>query len=556
MADQTDLDFEIASEDQEEYYTLLNVPKTATTEEIRTAYRRLCKIYHPDRHQDTDKQETASKFFKRIQEAYQVLSDERLKAIYDMSGKKGITDDRSIIERTSLPRELMEEYEKLKALFEERTYIQEVNPHGLFQLTIDATPLFASVENDQNRSLISVKNAYTQQSVSAKFGKYTDGNLTGSMFVTQRTLYTGLQCSIKQQLSNQNWVKVTGMLSSMPSLGLDFYHNISDRVYVTSENVLQVSPLGFGASFNGKVTCKLNDTTTGSLYVKKSGNAVGITISQQVKEKIQISCDAQVGYDDSFVQLSSKFQPQESIFANVSGRLGTKGPSIAYGVDHNFGKLTQAGARVILSSSTGIELRLRLIRATVNYVIKLQLSPVVTLPGIFYASFIPVFLYGCIRLVGVGPLLNQQKATEMEEKIAEREREMMDRKREAELAVELMKETVERIVATETSKHGLIILEAWYGCLFTTLSHTNPLAPPQVINVTIPLQCLVTDSKLILRETSKSLVPGFYDPCIGEKKYLRVKYKFRGCVHEVTIENNESLMIPRQSHRLRVSIEE
>jgi DnaJ family protein C protein 11 len=49
MADQTDLDFEIASEDQEEYYTLLNVPKTATTEEIRTAYRRLCKIYHPDR---------------------------------------------------------------------------------------------------------------------------------------------------------------------------------------------------------------------------------------------------------------------------------------------------------------------------------------------------------------------------------------------------------------------------------------------------------------------------------------------------------------------------
>lgn len=39
----------IREEDQDEYYTLLNVARTASPEEIRSAYRRLCRIYHPDR---------------------------------------------------------------------------------------------------------------------------------------------------------------------------------------------------------------------------------------------------------------------------------------------------------------------------------------------------------------------------------------------------------------------------------------------------------------------------------------------------------------------------
>ena len=40
---------ELEREDQHEYYTLLNVDLKATQEEIRSAYRRLCRVYHPDR---------------------------------------------------------------------------------------------------------------------------------------------------------------------------------------------------------------------------------------------------------------------------------------------------------------------------------------------------------------------------------------------------------------------------------------------------------------------------------------------------------------------------
>lgn len=43
---------ELEREDEHEFYTLLNVDLKATQEEIRSAYRRLCRVYHPDRYCD------------------------------------------------------------------------------------------------------------------------------------------------------------------------------------------------------------------------------------------------------------------------------------------------------------------------------------------------------------------------------------------------------------------------------------------------------------------------------------------------------------------------
>ena len=479
------------------------------------------------------------------------MSDSRLRAVYDIRGKKGVDDDRAIIERTALPKELLEEYEKLKLLFEERTYVQDVSPQGLFQLTLDATPLVMGVEDGS--PLVSVKNAYVQQSAKAKFSKYTTGDIVGTVFSTQRVLFTGIQCGLKHQLSNQNWYKVSGLVSPLPSLGFDFYHNLSNSMYMTSENIVQWSTKhGLGISFNGKLARKLNDNTTATVYVKDTGNSVGVSVEHQIKQNFTISSEIQIGYENSHLQISSKFQPNDQYVFKVSGRIGTAGPSATVSVDHNFAKLSQAGARILISYSSGIELRLRLIRATMNYVVKIHLSPVINIPAVLYASVFPLVLYGCIKVLALGPLIRQQKAKEMEEKKMEREKEMKERKREAEAAVELMKETVERIIFIEQGRHGLIIIEGWYGCLFSTQTSVNPMDPPKVIDVRIPLQCLVTDSKLMLRESSKCVVPGFYDPCVGEKKHLRVKYKFRDALHEVTVDNSESLIIPRQSHRLRV----
>ncbi|MDR2201888.1 MAG: molecular chaperone DnaJ [Clostridiales bacterium] len=64
----------------ESFYDVLGVPKTAPDDEIRNAYRKLAKKYHPDLNQGD---ETAANMFKKINEAYETLSDPQKKAAYD-----------------------------------------------------------------------------------------------------------------------------------------------------------------------------------------------------------------------------------------------------------------------------------------------------------------------------------------------------------------------------------------------------------------------------------------------------------------------------------------
>ncbi len=70
-----------------DYYEILGISKTATKEEIKKAYRRLAMKYHPDKNPG-DKE--AEEKFKLINEAYQVLSDDEKRAIYDRYGKEGL----------------------------------------------------------------------------------------------------------------------------------------------------------------------------------------------------------------------------------------------------------------------------------------------------------------------------------------------------------------------------------------------------------------------------------------------------------------------------------
>lgn len=74
-----------------DYYKILNLPPTASQDDIRQSYKNLCLRYHPDKMNSEDK---TGETFKIINEAYSILSDPQKKSMYDMA--KNVESDVTI----------------------------------------------------------------------------------------------------------------------------------------------------------------------------------------------------------------------------------------------------------------------------------------------------------------------------------------------------------------------------------------------------------------------------------------------------------------------------
>ncbi len=73
--------------EKRDFYEVLGVEKSASDDEIKKAYRKQAKLYHPDLHPGDAE---AEKKFKEVAEAYEVLSDSEKKARYDQFGHAGV----------------------------------------------------------------------------------------------------------------------------------------------------------------------------------------------------------------------------------------------------------------------------------------------------------------------------------------------------------------------------------------------------------------------------------------------------------------------------------
>ncbi|KAI8871983.1 heat shock protein DnaJ, partial [Ramicandelaber brevisporus] len=73
-----------------DFYAILGISRSATLEQVKAAYKKQALKWHPDRHQKDADKDVATAKFKEISEAYEILSDDNKRSVYDRYGEEGL----------------------------------------------------------------------------------------------------------------------------------------------------------------------------------------------------------------------------------------------------------------------------------------------------------------------------------------------------------------------------------------------------------------------------------------------------------------------------------
>ncbi|XP_050023597.1 dnaJ homolog subfamily C member 11 [Dermacentor andersoni] len=543
---------------EDDYYTFLNIGKNATTEEITNAYRRLSKIYHPDKHADPLRKRDAEVLFNKTRKAYDVLLDPHKRAIYDTLGVKGLeTDGWQIVQRTKTPQEIREEYERLAREQEERRLQQRTNPKGSISVGIDATDLFEAYYDDDTRGFLpqmEINSMTISQSIEAPLSLNDTVTMSGNLSAQNGTGSGNVVCSLRHIVSPKMWSEFEIGAGNGLLCGFKGFRTLSKRSFASAQGLLQVTPIGLRPGCNLVLARQLGKHTVGYLTWKAGlQSAMNTTVVWDTSYGHFIGA-LQFGIPNTFGMVSYTYKFPDEGRLKGSIKVGTFGAIVEYGCERKISQHNTVGATMVIGIPTGITLKLRLNRATQSYVFPIFLSEEPLPIAIFYGTVTPLVAWYILQTFVIVPYTERQRQREAKRAREANAAKLAERKKEAEAAVALMSETYLRIKSTEEAKGGLVIIEALYGNFSEEQENNVSQATiREVVDVRVPLQCLVKDSHLMLTDASKSNLPGFYDPCLGEPKSLHVRYRFRNLEHEVRLADEEAVRIPKESHLMRSS---
>ncbi|XP_076270710.1 dnaJ homolog subfamily C member 11 isoform X2 [Rhynchophorus ferrugineus] len=556
-----DLDSDDENVSEEDFYSFLNVSKDASKDEINNAYRRLSRMYHPDKHLDPTLKAKAEILFNKVKRAYEVLSDPHRRAIYDSLGTKGLeTEGWEIVQRTKTPAEIRAEYEQLAEERAERQKRQATNPTGNVTIAINATDLFNPYDelDDEYYSLlgklpaIEVSSMQFSQSVDFPLTQKDTCTLSGQLHTQNGTGGGGVNLSWKHLYSHKGWAEVEMTAGSGPAVSLKAFRTLTKRFFWNGGAILQFTPEGIRPGVMSTLAMQIDKHSVG--YISWHGGIRSLFSTQIIRdtETNRYNFSIQVGLPHSFVQLqyTRKILSQD-LKLRLSAKIGTFGGVLEYGLEKKVSKHSNLAFYVVCGIPSGVKLKIRLTRANQIYTFPIHLCEEVMPSPVFYATIVPLITYLIVKKGFVEPFIKEEQSKKLEKQKQNNFNKLLEKRKEAMAAQELMQATYNRITEEESKKKGLIIIKAIYGKILGESGDGE--ISSDILDVTVPVQCLVKDSKLTIHEHSKSELPGFFDPALGEEKMLHIIYNYHDQPHEVTLKDNELVRLPKTAHRTNVT---
>ncbi|XP_030558496.1 dnaJ homolog subfamily C member 11 [Drosophila novamexicana] len=534
-------DNESDAELDENYYTFLNLPRNATTEQINSAYRKQSRIYHPDKHTDPDSKKKAEIMFNRTKRAYEVLSDPHQRAIYDSVGEKGLkTEGWEIVHRTRTPAEIREEYERLAQAAAERRLQQRTNPRGNITINVNATEIFTPYD-DSEMPRVEIGSMSIAQSIEAPITRKDMIVMSGNLYSSNGT-GTGVFMVAGRRLLNKGWMEVCLGAGNGFLLGFKGGRTLTPKLTLNGGTNMSFQENGVIPAVFSTLAVQLDKHTVGSLTLNAGPHSSMSTQIDHSNDQHAISTSFVIGTPHVYFGLSyTRKMLENELKLKLATKVGTFGFVGEYGVEKKVSKYSSVIATVSVGVPSGVILKLKIIRSNQSYVFPIHLSDEIVPAAVFYASVTPIIAWFFVKKTIMDPMEADRKNIEVERSKRQNEQRLAAKKMEAMAAIHLMQSTYNRIISEEQKRKGLIIKRAIYGCVSDDSSQFKPEASH---DVTVPIQCLVRDGTLQLYESSKSDLPGFFDPSLGDDKILRIEYTHNDVLKLVNIKDNEPLRLP------------
>lgn len=153
-------DLENSLDPHDDYYAILNVARDASPEEIKSAYKRLSMLFHPDKHVSQTEKDSSENQFHRIQHAYEVLSDPNQRTVYDEFGEEGLDSMKNwqVGPKLQTQSEIRTQFElnKLKNKQAEAEMMIRATS-GQIELSLNSAKLFSEIKRRRYRDKYSFR---------------------------------------------------------------------------------------------------------------------------------------------------------------------------------------------------------------------------------------------------------------------------------------------------------------------------------------------------------------------------------------------------------------
>jgi DnaJ family protein C protein 11 len=367
-----DLDSDDENVVEEDFYSFLNVPKEATREEINNAYRRLSRMYHPDKHVDPELKTKAENLFNKTKKAYEILSDPHRRAIYDSLGIKGLeTEGWEIVQRTKTPAEIRAEYEQLAEERAERRKQQRTNPNGNITVAINATDLFNPYEDEffedefeqdllQRFPNIEVSSMQFSQSVDFPLTQKDTCTLSGQLQTQNGTGGGAVNLSWRHIYSHKSWAEVEMAAGSGPTISFKGFRTLSKRFFWNGGTILQFTPEGIRPGIMSTLAMQIDKHSVGYLTYHGGIRSMVSTSIVRDTEFNHYNLSIQVGLPHSYISLNyTRKMLNQELKLKLSVKVGTFGGVVEYGAEKKVSKHSSLSFAVTAGVPSGVKLKIR-----------------------------------------------------------------------------------------------------------------------------------------------------------------------------------------------------